>query len=56
MISVIADCGIYGTVGTWSSYQVYEATYTPLLLFYFYCMCRGKCRGNYGNKNVKGWR
>ena len=44
MIGVIADCGIYGTVGTWSSYQVYEATYTPLLLFYFYCMCRGKCR------------
>jgi hypothetical protein len=24
MIGVIADCGIYGTVGTWSSYQVYE--------------------------------
>nr|DAK61712.1 MAG TPA: hypothetical protein [Bacteriophage sp.] len=46
MIGVIADCGIYGTVGTWSSYQVYEATYTPLLLFYFYCMCRGKCRKN----------
>ena len=44
MIGVIADCGIYGTVGTWSSYQVYEATYTPLLLFYFYCMCRGKRR------------
>ena len=44
MIGVMADCGIYGTVGTWSSYQVYEATYTPLLLFYFYCMCRGKCR------------
>ena len=44
MVGVIADCGIYGTVGTWSSYQVYEATYTPLLLFYFYCMCRGKCR------------
>ena len=44
MIGVIADCGIYGTVGIWSSYQVYEATYTPLLLFYFYCMCRGKCR------------
>ena len=44
MIGVIANCGIYGTVGTWSSYQVYEATYTPLLLFYFYCMCRGKCR------------
>lgn len=24
MIGVIADCGIYGTVGTWSSYQVCE--------------------------------
>ena len=24
MIGVIADCGIYGTVDTWSSYQVYE--------------------------------
>lgn len=24
MIGVIADCGIYGTVGIWSSYQVCE--------------------------------
>lgn len=24
MIGVITDCGIYGTVGTWSSYQVCE--------------------------------
>ena len=24
MIGVMADCGIYGTVDTWSSYQVYE--------------------------------
>lgn len=24
MIGVIADCGNCGTVGTWSSYQVYE--------------------------------
>lgn len=24
MIGFIADCGNFGTVGTWSSYQVYE--------------------------------
>lgn len=53
MIGIIVDCGIYGTVGTWSSYQVYEATYTSLLLFYFYCMCRESVGKNYGNHKTK---
>lgn len=54
MIGVIAGCENYGTVGVWSSYQAYEETYTPLLLFCFLVGCVGESvGGNYAKETFR---
>jgi hypothetical protein len=40
IIGVIADCGIYGTVGAWSSYQVYENLCLSSTVLFFSCWHR----------------